>query len=139
MILNFDTIEEQIIPNFKGGEKEFRTHMYTDEACKIMRASLEPGAAIGVHTHEADCEMIFMLKGTGVVLYDGGTETLFFNTNNIMERTERNGRDMFSMRPGFLVTKEHGVVQKAVQKVTFANSIAEPITIDEDHIYIHID
>lgn len=70
---------------------------------------------------------------------DGGTETLFFNTNNIMERTERNGRDMFSMRPGFLVTKEHGVVQKAVQKVTFANSIAEPITIDEDHIYIHID
>lgn len=76
MILNFDIIEEQVIPNFKGGEKEFRTHMYTDEACKIMRASLEPGAAIGVHTHEADCEMIFMLKGTGVVLYDGGTETL---------------------------------------------------------------
>ena len=76
MILNFETIEEQIIPNFKGGEKEFRTHMYTDETCKIMRASLGPGAAIGVHTHEADCEMIFMLKGTGVVLYDGGTETL---------------------------------------------------------------
>ena len=76
MILNFDTIEEQIIPNFKGGEKEFRTHMYTDEACKIMRASLEPGAAIGVHTHEADCEMIFMLKGTGVVLCDGAKEIL---------------------------------------------------------------
>lgn len=43
MILNFEKIEEQIIPNFKGGEKQFRTRMYTDEACKIMRASLEPG------------------------------------------------------------------------------------------------
>lgn len=76
MILNFDTVEEQVIPNFKGGEKEFRTRMYTDGACKIMRASLEPGASIGEHTHETDCEMIFMLKGTGVVLYDGGAETL---------------------------------------------------------------
>lgn len=76
MILNFEKIEEQVIPNFKGGEKQFRTHMYTDEACKIMRASLEPGATIGVHTHETNSEIIFMLKGTGVVLYDDTKETL---------------------------------------------------------------
>ena len=76
MILNFDEVEEQIIPNFKGGEKVFRTHMYTDGSCKIMRASLEPGASIGVHTHEADSEIIFMLKGTGVVLCDGAKEIL---------------------------------------------------------------
>lgn len=76
MILNFDEIEEQVIPNFKGGEKVFRTHMYTGEACKIMRASLEPGASIGVHTHETDSEVIFMLKGTGVVLSDGEKEVL---------------------------------------------------------------
>lgn len=76
MILNFDSIEEQIIPNFKGGEKDFRTHMYEDGACKIMRASLEPGASIGVHTHETNSEIIFMLEGTGVVLYDGKKETL---------------------------------------------------------------
>ena len=48
MILNFNEIEEQVIPNFKGGEKQFRTRMYTDASCKIMRGSLEPGAAIGV-------------------------------------------------------------------------------------------
>ena len=76
MILNFDEIEEQIIPNFKGGEKQFNTLMYEDGACKIMRASLEPGATIGVHTHETNSEIIFMLKGTGVVLYDDGKETL---------------------------------------------------------------
>ena len=76
MILQFDTIEEQIIPNFKGGEKQFKTRMYTDAVCKIMRASLEPGATIGVHTHDTNSEIIFMLKGTGVVLYDGGQEIL---------------------------------------------------------------
>lgn len=76
MILNFDAIEEQRIPNFKGGEKLFKTHMYTDEACKIMRASLEPGATIGLHTHDTNSEIIFMLKGTGVVLYDDGREVL---------------------------------------------------------------
>lgn len=76
MILHFDTIEEQIIPNFKGGEKQFKTRMYTDETCKIMRASLEPGATIGVHTHDTNSEIIFMLKGTGVVLYDNGQEIL---------------------------------------------------------------
>lgn len=76
MILDFDAIEEQVIPNFKGGEKQIRSHMYTDEACKIMRAFLEPGATIGVHTHETNSEIIFMLKGTGVVLYDDGRETL---------------------------------------------------------------
>lgn len=76
MILDFDAIEEQVLPNFKGGEEQFKTHMYTDGACKIMRASLEPGATIGVHTHETDSEIIFMLKGTGVVLYDDGKEML---------------------------------------------------------------
>ena len=76
MILNFDNMEEQILPNFKGGEKDFRTHIYEDGACKIMRASLEPGASIGLHTHESDSEVVFMLKGTGVISYDGKKEIL---------------------------------------------------------------
>ena len=70
---------------------------------------------------------------------DGGTETLFFNTNNIVEKVDKNGKDMLTMRPGFSVTKEHGVVQKPMQRVTFAGSVTEPIVGDEDHIYVHID
>lgn len=70
---------------------------------------------------------------------DGGTETLFFDTNNIVEKADKNGRDMITMRPGFSVTKEHGVARKPTQKVTFSNSLTEPIVGDEDHIYIHID
>lgn len=70
---------------------------------------------------------------------DGSTETLFFNTNNIVEKVDKNGKDMLTVRPSFSVSKEHGVVQKPIQKVIFANSITEPIVGDEDHIYIHID
>lgn len=70
---------------------------------------------------------------------DGSTETLFFNTNNIVEKVDKNGKDMLTVRPSFSISKEHGVVQKPVQKVIFANSITEPIVGDEDHIYIHID
>lgn len=76
MIINFGELEEQVIPCFKGGEKEFRTHMFTDSLGKIMRATLVPGAAIGFHKHETNSEIIFMLKGTGVVLYDEGREIL---------------------------------------------------------------
>ena len=70
---------------------------------------------------------------------EGETETLFFNTNNIVEKVDKNDSVMLTMRPGFSVTKEHGVVQRPMQKVTFSNSMTEPVVGDEDHIYIHID
>lgn len=76
MIISFEQLEQQTIPNFKGGEKDFCTRMFSDEAVKIMRASLEPGASIGFHKHETNCEIIFMLKGTGTVFYNDEKEIL---------------------------------------------------------------
>lgn len=76
MILDFNQIKETVFPNFKGGDKEFQSQMYADEQIKIMRGRLKPGANIGFHTHETNSEIIFMLKGTGVVLYDEEKETL---------------------------------------------------------------
>ena len=76
MILDFDKIEEKVIPEFKGGEKNFIPHMFTDDKVKIMRARLEPGASIGYHLHDTNSEIIFLLKGTGVVIYDDEREIL---------------------------------------------------------------
>lgn len=70
---------------------------------------------------------------------ENSTETLFFDTNNIVEDTEKNGKHMLSMRPGFSVSKEYGIMQKPTQKITFSGSMTEPIAEDDDHIYIHID
>lgn len=76
MKLDFNEIEEVALPEFKGGKKRMLARMYTDELTKIMRGTLEPGASIGMHTHETNSEMIYILSGNGKVLYDNGEESL---------------------------------------------------------------
>lgn len=71
MVLAFNEIEEQILPHFKGGEKSMAAKMYFDGKCRILRARLEPGASIGLHTHETNSEIIFLHKGNASVLFDG--------------------------------------------------------------------
>lgn len=74
MIINFDNMEEKTFFNFKGGEKEARVKMYSDENNKIMHGVLIPGASIGLHTHEANSEIVYVLEGKAKVLYDGKYE-----------------------------------------------------------------
>ncbi len=76
MLLDFDRIEETVIPHFRGGEKETITRMFSDPLVKIMRGRLAPGASIGLHTHETNSEIIYILEGNGRVLYDGEDETV---------------------------------------------------------------
>ena len=70
MKIAFTDMEEEILPAFKGGEKEYRAKRYGDEACKIMSGRLIPGASIGYHKHTEDYEVIFITAGEGKVLYD---------------------------------------------------------------------
>lgn len=74
MLIAFDKMETQVIPHMRGGEKEVSAQMYTDPLCKIMRGRLIPGASIGLHTHETNSEIIYVLSGTGKVLCDGAYE-----------------------------------------------------------------
>lgn len=74
MIIDHNSIEEKAIPNFKGGEKEFNVHMFTDSDCKIMKGRLVPGATIGYHTHETDCEIVYILSGNGTMVNDDGSD-----------------------------------------------------------------
>ena len=76
MLLDFDKIEEKVIPQFRGGEKETVTRMFTDPQVKIMRGKLAPGASIGLHTHETNSEIIYILEGEGKVLCDGAYESV---------------------------------------------------------------
>lgn len=76
MLIDFNAISESVIPNMRGGEKEVHVHMYTDSLCKIMKGTLIPGASIGLHTHESNSEVIYILSGTGKILYDGAYEPL---------------------------------------------------------------
>ena len=76
MLIDFDKMEETVIPHFQGGEGAFLTKMRVDELGKILRGRLEPGSTIGLHTHDTSSEIIYILAGTGKVLYDGGYEPL---------------------------------------------------------------
>ena len=74
MIIDLNTWEEQVIPNFRGGEKEITVRMFQDDFNKIVHGILKSGATVGLHTHETDSEIIYILQGTGTVLYDGTYE-----------------------------------------------------------------
>ena len=49
MLLDFENMEETVIHNFNGGEKDTRAKMYNDENMKILYGVLEPWASIGIH------------------------------------------------------------------------------------------
>lgn len=76
MLIDFDLIEETVIPHFRGGEKELAAAMHVDPANKIMRGRLVPGASIGLHAHETSSEIIYILSGRGRAVCDGADEVL---------------------------------------------------------------
>jgi mannose-6-phosphate isomerase-like protein (cupin superfamily) len=71
MRIDFKNTDEQIIDSFKGGEKFFAVKMYDDDEGKIMRGRLVPGASIGMHTHIGNSETVYIISGSGKVIYDG--------------------------------------------------------------------
>lgn len=72
MIFDYDNIPFEEFPNFKGGECVMKAKMYFDSDCRFFRAVLHPGASIGMHCHTDSCEAIYILKGAGKALLEGG-------------------------------------------------------------------
>lgn len=76
MIIDLENIDVTVMPNFKGGQKEFAANMFFDGATRIFKGRLAPGASIGMHTHEDSSEVIFVLEGNGhIVENEPGVET----------------------------------------------------------------
>ncbi len=67
MKIAFPEMSATVIPNFKGGEKECAAKMFFDGKNRILLGCLEPGASIGMHTHETSSEIIYILEGAGEV------------------------------------------------------------------------
>ena len=73
MILEFDKMNDTILPNFYGGEKEVVAKMFLDKRHRIMFDTLASGASIGFHKHENSDEVIYILEGEGKTV-DGDRE-----------------------------------------------------------------
>ena len=76
MIINFEQMEEKRLPEFKGGAGDFVATMHTEALGKILYARFEPGSSIGLHPHETNSEIIYILSGTASIVYDETTEEL---------------------------------------------------------------
>ena len=76
MKIEFAKMAEEALAHFKGGEKETHAKLINEQGARIMHGRLEPGASIGMHTHEGSSEVIYVLSGTGKVLYDDSEEAL---------------------------------------------------------------
>ena len=76
MLLDPKNIEEETLMNFKGGEGELITRNYIDDKSKIMFSCLRPGASSGLHRHEGNAEIVYIISGTAVFNYDGVEETV---------------------------------------------------------------
>ena len=71
MIIDFNKMDYATYENFKGGEKALKAKMYYDGTHRVLCGILEPGASIGMHTHDTSSETIFVVGGHGTVVYDG--------------------------------------------------------------------
>ena len=75
-MIDFNTMAETPMPNFKGGEGDTHARMFADDLNRFMKGRLEPGCSIGLHIHDTSSEIIFILSGTGTAMLDGVEETL---------------------------------------------------------------
>lgn len=74
MIIDFKSVDEQKILGFKGGQGEVITRNVVDDKCKIMLTTLKPGSSSGLHLHEQNSEVIYVLEGPITFHIDGKTE-----------------------------------------------------------------
>ena len=76
MKILFDEMTETVFEHRNGGEGQFIVKMFNDGTNKILQGLLKPGCSIGMHTHESNSETIYVLSGTGTMLFEDTRETL---------------------------------------------------------------
>lgn len=71
MILDFDTMPANAVARFKGGEGQAIVCKYDDPRMgAVVRLTLPAGSSIGLHTHTGNCEIIYVLSGSGRCIDD---------------------------------------------------------------------
>ena len=76
MNIDFAAIEEKRVPEFKGGTGAAVLRSYEDDTIKLILGYLEKDSSIGMHTHEGNSETVYILEGSGKMIYDGTEEVL---------------------------------------------------------------
>lgn len=76
MVIDFEKITEVRAMDFKGGHGPLDSRNFCDDRVKIMYSTLRPGSSTGLHTHEANSEVIYVVSGEATFHYDGAVEVV---------------------------------------------------------------
>lgn len=76
MLIDFKNIEEGKISNFHGGEKDVFFRAFDGDNKRIMLTRMIPGSSNGLHKHETNSEIIYVISGEGEAYTDGVKEVL---------------------------------------------------------------
>ena len=74
MLIDFNKIAEVTETGVRGGEGDMILRKSGDGLAKINFGRLQPGAYTGLHTHETNSEIIYIISGEADFIYDDGTE-----------------------------------------------------------------
>lgn len=76
MVINFNEMEEIVVPGMNQGTGTVTAKMYVGERGKIIPCSLQAGGSIGLHRHESSDDINYVLSGNGKAICDGAEEKL---------------------------------------------------------------
>ena len=86
MLLNFNEMKEITMPGMNDGTGTMSAKLYMDEQGKIIPCSIHPGGSIGMHTHETNDDINYILSGTGKAVCDGIVESLSVGNCHICQK-----------------------------------------------------
>ena len=72
MILDFASMTANTAPRSTGGHGAALVRQFADpRMAAVVRLTLPRGASIGLHTHPGNCEIVYVLSGSGQCIDDG--------------------------------------------------------------------
>lgn len=103
MIIDFNKIEKEEKMNFRDGEGVTIFYPYRDETNKIFKIILNPGCSIGVHSHDFDQEIMFLLEGKLEVIDDNKTIIMNEHEINYCKKSHSHGIKNIGTKPATLI------------------------------------
>ena len=76
MLINFNKIPEETVLGMNGGTGEMSAKMYADRHGRIIPSRIHPGGSIGLHSHDTNDELDYIISGHGKAICDGNEEIL---------------------------------------------------------------
>ena len=71
MFITLKDLEPVVKEHMRNGEGHVILNKWETDEKMIAQITIPQGSSIGVHTHETDEEIIYVIKGQGVCLVDG--------------------------------------------------------------------